>query len=307
LGRAYKIEESTLRHWDAFLSRHYGKTSQLTAQMFARWVQSMPALHATVLRNRMRIVRNFLLFHARHHPRTPIPDPATFPKPSPQQRPRLVSVREMGRILGTASLLPASHQNPLRRQTVRLALILLFCCGLRRGELLRLRIRDFDPYDNLLRIERTKFHKSRLVPLSDSVAVDVHRYLALRRRRRHCSTPDAFLLWSNNRLASENTYSAPALADNWQLLCIATGVVDHRGRPPRLHDLRHSFAVAALHRWYEQGIDVQRKLPHLATYLGHVSPVSTHYYLQLSPDLQQAASQLFHQYADQLFHSEDLS
>src|SRR5207245_9259480 len=83
--------------------------------------------------------------------------------------------------------------------------------------------------------------------------------------------PDASLLCSNNRLARANTYSAQALADNWRLLCLATGVLNDRVRPPRLHDLRHSFAVAALHRWYRQGLDVQSKLPHLATYLGHVS------------------------------------
>jgi integrase len=204
-------------------------------------------------------------------------------------------------VLATAALLPPSHQNPIRAQTIRLALILLFCCGLRRGELLRLRIGDCDPHENVLRIEGTKFHKSRVVPLSDSVAEEMNRYLALRRRRRLCSKPDAFLIWSNNRLARDNTYSAGALADNWRLLCLATGVLDRRGRPPRLHDLRHSFAVTALHRWYQQGVAVQSKLPHLATYLGHVSPVSTHYYLHLSPDLQQAASQRFHQHAQQLF------
>jgi integrase len=144
-----------------------------------------------------------------------------------------------------------------------------------------------------------------LVPLSNSVAKEVQRYLALRRRRRHGSKSDAFLIWSNNRLASEKIYSASALADNWHLLCLATDVLDQRGRPPRLHDLRHSFAVTALHRWYQQGIDVQSRLPHLATYLGHVSPVSTYYYLRLSPDLQQAASQRFHQYAQQLLDPGD--
>jgi len=305
LGRDYKVEEAILRHWDAFLTGHYGKVRQVRPGMFQQWIQTMPALHATVLRNRMRIVRNFLVFHARQHPRTPIPDPMTFPKPSPHQAPRLVSEAEMAHVLATAARLPPSHQNPIRAQTIRLALILLFCCGLRRGELLRLRIRDCDPHENVLRIEGTKFHKSRLVPLSDSVAEEVQRYLALRRRRRHSSKGDAFLIWSNNRLASEKIYSASALADNWHLLCLATGVLDQRGRPPRLHDLRHSFAVTALHKWYRQGIDVQSRLPHLATYLGHVSPVSTYYYLRLSPDLQQAASQRFHQYAHQLFDPGD--
>jgi site-specific recombinase XerD len=307
LGRAYRCEEDILRSWDDFLIRHYGKARGVRPEMFQSWVQTMPALTPTVRRNRMRIVRHFLLFHARRHPGTHIPDPLTFPRPSPHQPPRVVSVHEMARILATAASLPASHQNPLRAETIRLALVLLFCCGLRRGELLRLKIRDFDQQENLLRVEATKFHKSRLVPLPPSVASEVHHYLAVRRRVGQRPEPDAPLLWSNNPIASQNTYSAPALADNWHLLCMATGVLNERGRPPRLHDLRHSFAVAALSRWYQQGIDVQSKLPHLAIYLGHVSPVSTHYYLQLSSDLRHAASQRFRQYVTPLFQPGDLS
>jgi site-specific recombinase XerD len=301
LGRTYAVEEAILRRWDDFLRRRYGKTSDVKSHMFQQWVKAMPVLNPTVRRNRMRIVRNFLLFHARQHPSTYIPDLHTFPRPVPHRLPRLVSNAEMARVLATTAALPASYQNPIRRQTIRLALILLFCCGLRRGELLRLRLRHFDPQSNVLSIEATKFHKSRLVPLSDSVAKEVHDYLTLRRRQRRGLEPDAFLLWSNSVLACDNTYSAPALAGNWQQLCLSANVLDERGRPPPLHDLRHSFAVAALHRWYLQGLDVQSKLPHLAAYLGHVSPVSTHYYLHLSPDLQHDANQRFHQYASPLF------
>lgn len=303
LGRAYQSEEAILLHWDAFLLRRYGRTCAVEPPMFQLWVQTMTALTVTVRRNRMRIVRNFLLFHARQHPRTSIPDPKTFPRPSPRRRPRLVSVTEMAQLLATASVLPPSHRNPLRAQSIRMALVLLFCCGLRRGELFRLKIRHFDPRDKVLRVEATKFHKSRLVPLPDSVAEEVQRYLALRQGPLQ---PDAPLLSSSQRLGHETTYSAHALGANWQLVCLTAGVLNERGRPPRLHDLRHSFAVAALDRWYRQGVEVQSKLPHLATYLGHVSVVSTHYYLQLSSELGQSASQRFHRYASHLFTSGEL-
>lgn len=109
--------------------------------------------------------------------------------------------------------------------------------------------------------------------------------------------PDSPLIWSNRRPAPANVYCAEALAANWQQLCLAAGVLDGRGHPPRLHDLRHTFAVAALHRWYQQGVKVQAKLPHLATYLGHVCPVSTHHYLHLTPELREAANKRFHHYA----------
>ena len=83
--------------------------------------------------------------------------------------------------------------------------------------------------------------------------------------------------------------------------CVSAKVLDANGHPPRLHDLRRSFAVNALQRWYAQGLDVQAKLPHLATYLGHVSPVSTHYYLQFTEELRHSASQWFHQRFASLF------
>jgi len=304
LGRAYQSEEAILLHWDAFLRHHYGKARAVKPPLFQLWVQSLTALTAIVRRNRMRVVRNFLLFHARRHPRTYIPDLKTFPKPSPPRRPRLVSISEMARLLATASALPPSHRNPLRAQSIRLALILLFCCGLRRGELLRLKIRHFDQREKVLRIEATKFHKSRLVPLPDSVNDEVQRYLTLRRAPLQPNDP---LLSSGKRLTLETTYSPHGLVENWQLLCLTAGVLNERGRPPRLHDLRHSFAVAALDRWYRQEVDVQNKLPHLATYLGHVSVASTHYYLQLSPELGQSASQRFHRHASEILTSGDVS
>ncbi len=292
-----------LHRWDAFLWRRYGKAVQVTQPMFQLWSQTLTGLTTTVRRSRMRVVRNFLLFHARSHPRTFIPDLKTFPKPSHPRPPRLVSAVEVGRLLATADMLPASHRNRLRSPTARLAIVLLFCCGLRRGELLRLRVRDFDQREKALRILETKFHKSRLVPLPRSVVNEVDRYLALRRSPLE---PDAPLLCNRLTSGHEAAYCPHVLTDNWQLLCLTAGVVDERGRPPRLHDLRHSFAVTALDRWYRQGIDVPSKLPHLATYLGHVSIASTHYYLRLSPKLGQSASHRFHQYAARLLTAEGI-
>jgi integrase len=81
----------------------------------------------------------------------------------------------------------------------------------------------------------------------------------------------------------------------WHQLCVSVQLLTPQGHPPRLHDLRHSFAVNALQRCYTQGDDVQAKLPHLAMYMGHVSSVSTHYYLKFTPELREAASQRFHE------------
>ena len=301
LGRRFTLEENVLRRWDDFLRRHFRTIRKVRSEMFHRWAKTMPHLSANVRRNHLRIVRNFLIVYARDHSQTYLPDLATFPKPCPHRSPRLVTPAELSRVLATARQLPASNANPLRAQTIHLALVLLFCCGLRRGELLRLRLRHFDATAGVLRIEQTKFHKSRLVPLHSSVARELRSYVELRRQHRLPVLPDSPLLYSQRRPAPADVYSAVALTGNWQYLCLAAGVLDDRGRPPRIHDLRHSFAVTALHRWYQQGVEVQTKLPHLATYMGHVCAVSTHHYLHLTPDLRNAASERFHQFALDLF------
>lgn len=301
LGRRFISEEKCLRRWDDFLQDCFRQAREVRPEMFQLWAQTMPQLTANVRRRHLRVVRNFLLFHARSHPKTYVPDVATFPKPCLYPSPRLVSPAEMARVLATSSQLPPSCSNPLRAQTIHLALVLLFCCGLRRGELLRLRLRHVDPAENVLRIEETKFHKSRLVPLHASAVRELRSYLELRRGLRLPVQPDSPLLWGKRRPAPNDGYSAQVLTANWQYLCLAARVLNERGRPPRIHDLRHSFAVAALHRWYKQGVEVQAKLPHLATYLGHVCPVSTHHYLHLTPDLREAASQRFHQHALDIF------
>jgi integrase len=294
LGRAYDNETRVLLHWDGFLYRHQGRSRTISSESFNAWAAQLTHLNPSVLRNRLKIVRNFLCFHSRQHKICFLPELESFPRAVPPRLPRLVSEADMAQILAAAAKLESPPNNPLRAQTVRIALLLLFCCGLRRGELTRLKLSDFDPEENTLRIDSTKFHKSRLVPLSLSVAAELREYLELRRRRREASQKDCFLYWTGRRWEAKKGYTAISLVDNWQQLCLSVGVLDERGRPPRLHDLRHGFMIRALARWHKRGEDAQTKLSHLAAYVGHVNPAATHYYLQLTPPLSQAASQRFH-------------
>jgi site-specific recombinase XerD len=298
LGRKYSTEIRILLDWDDFLHRH--RIRNASADIFQLWTKRLDHLTPTVRRSHMRNVRNFLLFHARNHPGSFVPDKAVFPKPHTTRPPRLVSESEMARILNAAKQL-SNRGNPLRSQTFRLAFVLIYCCGLRRGELLRLQLKHFDSTQQLLRIEASKFHKSRLVPLSSSAAAEVRDYLQLRQQSRLPMEEDGFLIWNGRRPANHGSYTGTGLHHAWRRLCGRARVLDRRGNPPHLHDLRHSFAVNALHRWYIQGQDIQAKLPHLATYLGHVSPVSTHYYLHMTPELRQAANDRFHQRFEPLF------
>jgi integrase/recombinase XerD len=292
LGRIYKSETTVLRHWDDFISHHYPQAGAVCAPMFTEWTKTLNHMTSTGSRFFQRIVRNFLLFHAREHVGTFIPDRLAFPKPAPVVIPRLVSEAEMGRVLALVRQLPPSAANPLRAETWHIGLLLLFCCGLRRGELMRLTLSDVQQEQSLLHIRLSKFRKSRWVPLSRSVTIELRQYLHRRRQEKLPMAPEAFLMWSPRR--SPEVYADNNLVSLWHRLCISTRVVDAQGHPPRVHDLRHSAAVLMLQRWYAQGADVQAKLPHLAAYLGHVSAVSTHHYLKLTPELRQAASQRFH-------------
>lgn len=292
LGRCYRCEAAMLGRWDDFLYRRHPSAQQIKPAMFFAWTQELNHLTPNVRRTYQLVVRSFLCFYAREHPGTFIPDLLSLPRPVPPTLPRLISEAEMGRILDAAQRLPSSRSNRLRAETFRLGFILLFCCGLRRNELLRLTLGRIDLEQNLMRIENSKFHKSRLVPLSPTVAKELAQYLRQRQQRKIPTGPEAFLMAS--RVQADRAYADHTLLTVWHQLCLSTHVLDGQGRPPRLHDLRHSFAVNTLQRWYAQGVNVQARLPHLATYLGHANAASTHYYLKLTPELRQAACQRFH-------------
>jgi integrase len=200
----------------------------------------------------------------------------------------------MSLLLAAATQLLNMKFNPVRSQTIRVGLILLFCCGLRAGELFRLRLQDYQAADQLLRIKDTKFNKSRLVPLSPSVAQALEHYIKQRRRLGIPTGPESILIWSGKCPGPRAAYTLGGFTDIWQRLCMSVGVTDEHGRPPRIHDLRHSFAVEVLQRWYDQDDKVQSHLPNLSTYLGHVGPAASHYYLHLTPALRSAASERFH-------------
>ena len=125
----------------------------------------------------------------------------------------------MGRILMAAQQLPPTPTNPLRAETFRMGLILLFCCGLRRGELQRLRLGDIEDEQTVLRIRLTKFYKSRLVPLSPTVTLELRHYLQKRGRQKLPMGPEAFLMWSGH--GGSEVYGTTNLATVWRLTACA--------------------------------------------------------------------------------------
>jgi integrase/recombinase XerD len=240
----------------------------------------------------MYVIRNFCLHLNRSTSQEFIPDVLTFPNNHQPITPYIYSEQDISRLIRAAGSLQSYHHRPLRPQTIRLAIILLYTTGLRRGELLRLKIGDFNPREQTLLIKDTKFRKSRVVPLSSSVIREIVDYLEFRYRKKlSMEIESPFILNSRDNRAYSNT----AFRLTFFVLCSELNIFTRKGKTPRIHDLRHTFAVRALQRWYESNEDVQAKLPLLSTYMGHISINSTHYYLQFIEGIRSKASERFYE------------
>lgn len=251
----------------------------------------------------MRIVRNFCLYRRRTDPLCFVPNPTEFPAPHQTIQPHIFSENEIARLLNVTKQLKQGNNSPIRRENFRLALILLYTTGMRRGELSRLTIGDYNSKEHMLIIRKSKFHKSRLIPLSRDAWTELEKYLKIRRNRRLPVLPTSPLLW--NRNTETGFYSGPGLDGGFSSLFRMTGIYTMNGQLPRLQDLRHSFAVHALLRWYHEGVDVQAKLPFLSTYMGHVSIASTQYYLRFIEPVLNSASKRFLNHCSALITKSD--
>jgi integrase len=286
LGRAYVHEERVIDALHRFLKKN--GCVDLDQAIFEEWCTSQGHLAANTRRNRQRIVRNLCLYRQRAEPTCFIPDINRFPRRCPHAPPVIFGPAAVARMLAMADSLAATANSPLRPAVMRLAVVLLYTAGLRRGELLRLTLADVDAHHGVLRIRESKFHKSRIVPLSPDASRELKAYLRKRCRSPLSCSADAPVLCHVK--GGVRGYTGTGLRDGIQALFRSAEVRDADGRTPRLHDFRHSFAVGSLLRWYRQGADVQSNLPKLAMYMGHVSIVSTAYYLRWIPELAAAAS-----------------
>jgi integrase/recombinase XerD len=285
LGRQYNREEWVLTRLDRFLA---ARNTDLSAETFAAWCLSLQNLASGVRRKHMCDVRNLCLYRRRCEPGCFVPDERLFPPPHQRVRPHIFTEAEVARLLAIADTLTRTSNSPLNPDNTRLAIVLLYTTGLRRGELVRLTVGDYRRHERLLVIRASKFHKSRLVPLSADAAREIDRVLEIRRQRRFPVEAGSPLLWHRSR-----RYSDGGLDQVMRALFRKAAIRTSIGRLPRTHDFRHGFAITVLLRWYHAGVDVQTKLPSLATYMGHVSIVSTAYYLQFLETLAAAASARF--------------
>jgi len=290
MGMRFATETRTLKSF----CRTMGTVS--LAQVEASAVYEYIAGGGAVTRfwhRKYEVLRGFYRFALGRGYTATAPLPKLVPKPPEAFVPYIFSPEQIGRLLSACDICVGPRRR-LQPHTCRTLLLLLYGAGLRISEALALTVADVDLHAALLTIRESKFYKTRYVPIGP----DLNRILAeyaVQRAGDHCLEPTAPFFAT--RLGTSVTRQMAESA--FARLRAHAGVLRHDGAryQPRLHDLRHTFAVHRLVSWYRQGADVQRLLPQLATFLGHVDIGGTQRYLAFTPDLMQEASQRFQRYA----------
>jgi len=296
LGKQYRSNRYDLLHLDRFLQQQGVLTfPEVTAEILEQWTKPMACI-AVVRARKMRLVRRFFDYLVgvavlKNNPVTSLLLDA-YRSPSTSITPYIFTSTQIKAILAEAHRLPRTRCFPLRPETCHAMIAILYGLGLRCGEACRLRLRDLDLSQEVLFIRETKFHKNRYVPFGPKIGHCLQEFLHVRRRHLapvRADDPLFVTLW--RAPLHDNTIREP-FTQILQTLGIH-GV--REGRMPRLHDLRHSFAVHRLVRWYREGVDVQSRLPLLSTFLGHTEVKNTQVYLTATDELLLQASERFFQ------------
>lgn len=254
-------------------------SSIVTTALCLEWATRDPKAKANTAARRLGIARRFAQHCAGIDGRNEVPPRGLLPCPSHRPNPYIYRDEEVRRMMAAAATLPSS--SALEPHTYRTLIGLLSVTGLRRCEVIGLKGEDVDLKRGVLTIRETKFGKSRLVPIHRSTRDALGEYS--RRRdllQPSLSGPSFFVSDSGARLAERSVNRV------FSKILRTAGIGGQATQSsPRIHDLRHTFVVRTLVRWYRAGADVNRLMPALSTYVGHVRVQSTYWYISAVPEL----------------------
>ena len=256
----------------------------ITCELALQWATAPADVQPAQWANRLGMVRRLAQYHLATEPRTEVPPADLLPFRYRRQPPYIYSDAEVQALLWAAAELPSALG--LRAATYTTLFGLYASTGLRTNEALRLDRDDVDLAQGVLQVNESKFGKSRWIPIHGSTQRVLAQYAA--QRDRLCpqpNTPGFFVSERGTRITEWSLrYTFVKLSRQTGLRAAS----DARG--PRIHDFRHRFAVNTLRDWYRAGVDVERHLPRLSTYLGHVHITDTYWYLSAIPELMQLAN-----------------
>lgn len=224
------------------------------------------------------------------------PLPKIRPKLTEHFVPYIYSYHQIHQLLKATSFYRKPHfHEVVEAHTLYSIILLVYGAGLRLSEAVNLNLADVNLVEAILTIRNTKFNKSRLVPIGTQLNQEMVQYLIHRNQARHSQKENTPFFIGRNGLR----ISMHATEELFRRLCVYVGIHrnDSVGIQPRLHDLRHTFAVHRLIEWYKEGKDINKLLFHLSTYMGHIDLSSTQIYLTMTPELLREASKCFEQYA----------
>lgn len=256
-------------------------SATVTSELAIAWAQQPAGVQPNHWAKRLGVVRKFAAYLQTIEPATEVPPPGVFPARRRRPTPYLWSQSDIRRLLeGARQLRP-----PLRAATHEAIFGLLATSGMRVGEAVALQREDVDLDAGVITIRQAKFDRSRLVPLHPSTTEALRRYAT--ERARLCPRPrsGAFFL-SSTGTALDRSGVGKTLRKITTAMGTRTATTH-----PRVHDLRHSLAVRTLVAWQRSGVSVDERIAVLSTYLGHVSPADTYWYLSASPELMRLAAE----------------
>lgn len=276
----YMYQESTriLHRLDDFLVQEGLATLELPRSIVRNWLAKKPHESPITQQHRIILVRHFSRFLLRAGYPAYVPDPTLSARSPRAYVPRLLTDEELRRFFHAVDALEPTARSPLRHLVMPEVFRLLYGCGFRIGEVLKLCVRDVDLNQGIITVRQGKFRKDRLVPPALPLVRRLRKYTA-----HFESRPADASFFPGPR---GKRYSLRTVYTVFRQLLLKCGIPHAgRGKGPRVHDARHQFAVRVLRRWYQDGADLDAKLPLLAAYLGHQNLFGTQRYLHLTAEL----------------------
>lgn len=275
-GRLYNSEGGYLKRIAELAAEMDILEGHLTRELVEKWTAKRECESRQTWLHRVVVIR-LLAKHMQVHAMEAYVTPLVIPRIQTDFVPHIYSEEELARLFKAADAIPFYPNCPNRREVTSLFFRMLYGCGLRLSEALRLNMRDVDIENGVITILNSKLEKSRYVPMSPELTKRCREYTS--RIRVGAALDDPFF-----QAPSMKHYSKRGMESIFRQVLYNAGI-PNTGRGPRIHDLRHTFAVHCLKKWVSLEKDINAKLPVLSAYLGHKDMKGTQDYLRMTADM----------------------